>query len=61
MTDKIRVRDLTKSFSGKMVLNGLDLDVKEKESLVILGKSGGGKSVLIKNMSMLMAPDSGSI
>ncbi|MDR2778200.1 MAG: ATP-binding cassette domain-containing protein [Rickettsiales bacterium] len=61
MANKIEIRNLTKSFSGKMVLNGLDLDIEEKKSLVILGKSGGGKSVLIKNMSMLMTPDSGSI
>jgi phospholipid/cholesterol/gamma-HCH transport system ATP-binding protein len=61
MTNKIEIRNLTKSFLGRKVLNDLDLDVEEKKSLVILGKSGEGKSVLIKNMSMLMKPDAGSI
>ncbi|MBO4956604.1 MAG: ATP-binding cassette domain-containing protein [Rickettsiales bacterium] len=61
MTNKIEIRDLCKSFGSKVVLNNLNLDVKEKESLVILGKSGSGKSVLIKNISTLMNPDSGSI
>ncbi|MBR2140974.1 MAG: ATP-binding cassette domain-containing protein [Rickettsiales bacterium] len=59
--NKIEIRNLCKSFGNKIVLNNLDLDVKNKESLVILGKSGGGKSVLIKNISTLMNPDSGSI
>ena len=61
MTNKIEIRNLCKSFGNKVVLNNLDLDIKEKESLVILGKSGSGKSVLIKNISTLMNPDSGSI
>ena len=61
MTNKIEKRNLCKFFGRKLVLNNLNLDVKEKESLVILGKSGSGKSVLIKNISTLMNPDSGSI
>lgn len=61
MNNKIEIRNLCKSFGNKVVLNNLDLDIKEKESLVILGKSGSGKSVLIKNISTLMNPDSGSI
>ena len=61
MTNKIEIRNLCKSFGNKVVLNNLNLDIKEKESLVILGKSGSGKSVLIKNISTLMNPDSGSI
>ena len=61
MTNKIEIKNLFKSFGNKVVLNNLNLDIKEKESLVILGKSGSGKSVLIKNISTLMNPDSGSI
>lgn len=61
MINKIEIRNICKSFGSKIVLDNLNLDIGEKESLVILGKSGCGKSVLIKNISTLMAPDSGSI
>lgn len=60
-TPKISVRDLTKSFGEKKVLNGLSVDLAKGESLVVIGGSGTGKSVLIKNIIGLMAPDSGSI
>ena len=59
--NKIEIRNLCKSFGKKIVLDNLNLDIKDRESLVILGKSGSGKSVLIKNISTLMDPDSGSI
>ena len=55
------VRDLHKSFGDNIVLAGLDLDLYQKENLVILGKSGTGKSVLIKCMVGLLKPDSGDI
>jgi phospholipid/cholesterol/gamma-HCH transport system ATP-binding protein len=58
---KVRIRGLRKTFEGRVVLDDLDLDIREKESLVLLGRSGAGKSVLIKNISTLMPPDSGSI
>lgn len=63
MTDiiKIKVRNLHKSFGSHKVLNGIDLDVKQDSSLVILGGSGTGKSVLIKTMIGLLTPDKGSI
>jgi len=63
MTDniKIKVRNLSKSFGSHKVLDGLDLDVKKDSSLVILGGSGTGKSVLIKAMLGLLSPDEGSI
>ncbi len=63
MTDniKIKVRNLSKSFGSHKVLDGLDLDVKKDSSLVILGGSGTGKSVLIKAMVGLLSPDEGSI
>ncbi len=58
---KIRVRDLRKSFGPKRVLNGIDLDVETGESLVVIGGSGTGKSVLLKCIIGLHQPDSGSI
>ena len=57
----VRVRDLTKSFGDRNVLNGVNLDLFESENLVILGRSGTGKSVLIKCMVGLIRPDGGSI
>jgi len=62
MTDlKIKVRGLKKAFGHKQVLNGVDLDVPRGKSLVIIGGSGTGKSVLIKCILGLIEPDSGSI
>jgi phospholipid/cholesterol/gamma-HCH transport system ATP-binding protein len=57
----IRIRNLSKSFGEKKILQGIDLDVYEKESFVIIGGSGTGKSVLIKCIMGLMEPDSGLI
>jgi phospholipid/cholesterol/gamma-HCH transport system ATP-binding protein len=61
MTNKIEVRGLHKSFGPKVVLNGVDLDVPAGESLVVIGGSGTGKSVLIKNIIGILRPDKGSI
>ena len=58
---KIKVRGLCKAFGRKVVLNNLDLDVPKGESLVVIGGSGTGKSVLIKCIIGLMKPDKGSI
>lgn len=57
----IELRNLCKSFGKQQVLNDLHLDVFKNESLVILGRSGVGKSVLIKCLVGLIQPDSGSI
>lgn len=57
----IEVRDLKISFGSQPVLNGLSLDLYEGENLVVLGKSGSGKSVLIKCIVQLLQADSGSI
>ncbi len=57
----ISVRNLTKSFGGKNVLDGLDLDIPRGETIVIMGRSGCGKSVLLKLITGLMAPDSGEV
>ncbi|MFO1036444.1 MAG: ATP-binding cassette domain-containing protein [Geminicoccaceae bacterium] len=58
---KIRIRGLTKSFGPKKVLRGLDLDVPTGRSLVVIGGSGTGKSVLIKCILGLIEADAGSI
>ena len=58
---KIKVRGLCKSFGRKVVLRDLDLDVPKGESLVVIGGSGTGKSVLIKCIIGLIKPDKGSI
>lgn len=58
---KIQVRELRKSFGPKTVLDGLDLEVAAGESLVILGGSGSGKSVLLKHLIGLLSPNSGSV
>ena len=58
---KISVKDLHKAFGSKKVLDGVSIDVTEGESLVVIGGSGTGKSVFIKNIIGLMKPDQGSI
>jgi phospholipid/cholesterol/gamma-HCH transport system ATP-binding protein len=58
---KISLRGVTKSFGAKQVLRGIDLDVAPAESVVVIGGSGTGKSVLLKCILGLMRPDSGSI
>ncbi|WP_017730451.1 ABC transporter ATP-binding protein [Nafulsella turpanensis] len=57
----IRIRNLYKSFDDTPVLNGVDLDLKKGENLVVLGRSGTGKSVLIKCIVELITPDAGEI
>jgi phospholipid/cholesterol/gamma-HCH transport system ATP-binding protein len=58
---KIRLRGLRKQFGAKVVLDGIDLDVMPRTSLVVIGGSGSGKSVLLKCILGLIEPDSGSI
>jgi phospholipid/cholesterol/gamma-HCH transport system ATP-binding protein len=60
-TPKIEIRDLYKSFGPKKVLQGLSLDVSPRESVVVIGGSGTGKSVLLKCVLGIVTPDSGSI
>jgi phospholipid/cholesterol/gamma-HCH transport system ATP-binding protein len=60
-TPKILVSGLTKSFGRKRVLTGIDLEIDRGDSLVVIGGSGTGKSVLLKCMLGLIRPDSGSI
>lgn len=55
------IEDLHKSFGDQQVLNGIDLEVHPGETLAVLGRSGTGKSVLLKLIVGLQKPDSGSI
>lgn len=57
----ISVRDLYKSFGPLDVLKGVDLDVHKGENVVVLGRSGTGKSVLIKILVGLLKPDRGTV
>lgn len=57
----IRTRGLKKSFGNLNVLKGIDLDIVKGENLAVLGRSGSGKSVLIKIISGLLKPDEGTV
>ena len=57
----IEVRDLEKSFGAQKVLDGVSLRIETGESVVIIGRSGGGKSVLLKHLIGLIKPDAGSV
>jgi phospholipid/cholesterol/gamma-HCH transport system ATP-binding protein len=61
MTPKIRLRNLRKSFGAKLVLDGIDLDIMPGTSMVVIGGSGTGKSVLLKCILGLLDPDAGTI
>lgn len=57
----VNIRDLHKSFGPQKVLNGIDLKIEAGKITVIIGKSGGGKSVLLKHIIGLIKPDRGEI
>lgn len=61
MTPKIELTGVHKAFGPKKVLDGVDLTIRQGESLVVIGGSGTGKSVLIKCILGILQPDSGSI
>ena len=61
MTAKIALSDVHKSFGTKAVLRGVNLQVETGQSLVVIGGSGSGKSVMLKSILGLLTPDSGSI
>ena len=60
-TPKIAVIDLWKSYAGRAVLRGVSLEVGEGESFVVVGGSGAGKSVLLKHLIGLIAPERGHV
>lgn len=57
----IEARNLVKSFGAQRVLDGVNLRIESGESVVIIGRSGGGKSVLLKHLVALLMPDAGDI
>src|ERR1700756_4603257 len=57
----IAVRSLAKRIDGQEILRGVDLEIARGETLAIIGRSGGGKSVLLKHLIGLMRPDSGEV
>jgi phospholipid/cholesterol/gamma-HCH transport system ATP-binding protein len=57
----IETRQLKKSFGTQLVLDGVDLRIESGESVAIIGRSGGGKSVLLKHLIALLQPDSGDV
>jgi phospholipid/cholesterol/gamma-HCH transport system ATP-binding protein len=57
----IEVRDLKKRFGSHSVLDGVSFNIEKGESVVIIGRSGGGKSVLLKHLIGLLQPDTGQV
>ena len=57
----IRLKGIRKSYSGREVLKGIDLEIADQDYLVILGASGSGKSTLLNVLSVLEKPDSGHV
>jgi len=57
----IEVRDLSKSFGSHQILEGVSFRIEHGESVVIIGRSGGGKSVLLKHLIGLLKPDAGKV
>ncbi len=57
----IEARDLRKSFGSHRVLDGVSFTIEKAESIVIIGRSGGGKSILLKHVIGLLMPDSGAV
>ena len=61
LTSMVKINDLCKSFDDLVVLNGVSLNVEVGQNMVVFGRSGTGKSVLLKCLMRLMIPDSGEI
>ncbi len=61
MSHFLEIRDLHKSLGGNTVLKGASLHVSEGERVVVIGRSGGGKSVLLRHVLGLMRPDQGEV
>ncbi len=61
MKTVVKVENIVTKFGEKVIHNGINLEIKEKEIYAILGESGAGKSVLLKEITMLLKPTSGNI
>ena len=57
----LQIRGLSKRFGDQVILDGIDLDIPLKSHTTVIGKSGTGKSVFLKCISKLLAPDAGTI
>lgn len=57
----IEIRNLHKQFGNKLVLQGVDLSIEKGETVVVVGRSGCGKSVLLKHIVRLLEPDQGTV
>ena len=57
----IEFKNISKSFSSKNILNNISFKIKSGESVVIIGQSGEGKSVLLKHFNGLITPDNGDV
>jgi len=57
----VRLENLTKSFGSQQILRGVDLEIRKGETLVMIGSSGGGKSVVLKHITGLIKPDKGRV
>ncbi len=57
----IKITNLHKRFNSNQVLNGVELDINDGETMVIIGRSGSGKSVFLKHLIGLLKPDEGSV
>ncbi|MDG5766847.1 ABC transporter ATP-binding protein [Balneolales bacterium ANBcel1] len=57
----IEIKNLTKSFGNNLVWSDVSLSIEEGETLAVIGKSGSGKSVLMKHLNVLLYPDSGTV
>jgi phospholipid/cholesterol/gamma-HCH transport system ATP-binding protein len=57
----LQIQDLSKAFNGRRVLDGVTFDIRMGESIVVIGQSGTGKSVLLKHLIRLLEPDSGRV
>lgn len=57
----IRIEGLKKTFNSTEVLRGVDFEIRDRETVVIIGRSGGGKSVLLKHLCGLLKPDAGRV
>ena len=57
----VELKDISVSFDGEQILNGLDLDIKDKEFITFLGPSGCGKTTTLRLIAGFLEPDSGEI